>query len=73
MRQAGHVAHMTYEQNAYRFLVEKINGKRPLKRPICVWGHNIKVDLWAIGWDGMDRIIWLRVGHDNEPSRPIKC
>jgi hypothetical protein len=62
MREAGHVAHTTEMQNACRLLVEKIDGKRPLKRPICMWGHNIKVDLWAIGWDGMDWINWLMVG-----------
>jgi hypothetical protein len=33
MRWAGHVAHMGEERNAYRLLVGKPEGKRPLGRP----------------------------------------
>jgi hypothetical protein len=31
--------------NAYRILVEKPEGKRPLGRPSCRWVDNIKIDL----------------------------
>jgi hypothetical protein len=43
MRWAGHVAWMG--RSAYRILVEKPEGKRPLGRPRCRWVDNIKVDL----------------------------
>jgi hypothetical protein len=48
--------------NAYRILVGKPEGKRPLERPRRRWVDNIKMDLREIGWDGMDRLIWLRIG-----------
>jgi hypothetical protein len=40
--------------NAYRILVEKPEGKRPLGQPRYRWVDNIKMDLRGIGWDGMD-------------------
>jgi hypothetical protein len=36
-------------QHAYRFLVEKLEGKRPLGRPGRMWEYNIKWDLRKIG------------------------
>jgi hypothetical protein len=42
--------------NAYRLLVGKPEGKRPLWRPRRRWADNIKIDLLEIGWDGMDWI-----------------
>jgi hypothetical protein len=44
------------EENAYRILMGKTEGKRPLGRPRCRWSDNIKMDLREIGWGGMDRI-----------------
>jgi hypothetical protein len=35
MRWAGHVARMGEKRNAYRLLVGKPEGKRPLGRPRC--------------------------------------
>jgi hypothetical protein len=43
-------------RNAYRILVGKPEGKRPLGRPRCRWVDNIIIDLREIRWDGMDRI-----------------
>jgi hypothetical protein len=40
--------------NAYRTLVGKLEGKRPLGGPIHRWEDNIKIDLKDIGWGGMD-------------------
>jgi hypothetical protein len=37
MRWAGHVARMGEKKNAYRILVGKPQGKRPLGRPRCRW------------------------------------
>jgi hypothetical protein len=44
-------------RNAYRILVGKPEGKRPLGRPRRSWVDNIKIDLREIGWDwyGLDR------------------
>jgi hypothetical protein len=49
MRWAGHVARMGEKRNAYRLLVGKPEGKRPLgiSRRRCV--DNIKMDLLEIG------------------------
>jgi hypothetical protein len=45
MRCAGHVAQMGEKRNAYRLLVGKPEGKRPLGRPRHKWVVNIKLDL----------------------------
>jgi hypothetical protein len=46
-------------RNAYRILVGKPEGKRPLGRPRHRWVDNINMDLGEIGWTGS---IWLRIG-----------
>jgi hypothetical protein len=54
MRWAGHIARMWEKRNAYRILVGKPEGKRPLGIPRRRWVDNIKMDLREIGWDGRD-------------------
>jgi hypothetical protein len=49
MRCAGHVARMGVKRNAYRLLVEKAEGKRPLGRTRCRWVDNIKIDFGETG------------------------
>jgi hypothetical protein len=44
------------KRNAFRILVGKPEGKRPLGRPRSMWMNNIKMDLSEIGWGGMDWI-----------------
>jgi hypothetical protein len=44
MRWAGHVARMK-KRNAYKILVGKPGGKKPLIRPRHRWVDNIKMDL----------------------------
>jgi hypothetical protein len=51
---ARHVARMGEKRNAYRILVVKREGKRPLGRPRCRWVDNIKLDLREIGWGGIE-------------------
>jgi hypothetical protein len=47
---------MGKKRNAYRILVGKPEGKRPLGRPRRRWVDNIKMNLRETGWDGMDGI-----------------
>ena len=39
-----HVACMGNKRGAYRVLVGKPGGKRPIARPGCKWENNIKMD-----------------------------
>jgi hypothetical protein len=67
MRWAGHVARMG-EKNAYRILVGKPEGKRPLGRPRHRWEDNIRMDLREIGWGGMD---WIDLAQDRDHWRAL--
>ena len=49
MRLAGHVARMGDERGAYRVLVGKPKGKRPLGRPRRRCVGNIRMDLQEVG------------------------
>jgi hypothetical protein len=56
------------KRNAYRILVGKPEGKRPLGRPRRRWVDNIKTDLREIGWDGMD---WIDLAQDRDQWRAL--
>jgi hypothetical protein len=45
MRWTGHVAGIGEKRDAYRILVEKPEGKKPLGRPRRRWVDNIEMDL----------------------------
>jgi len=49
MRWAGHVARMDEERGAYRVLVGKPEGKRPLGKSRCRCVDNIRMDLQEVG------------------------
>jgi hypothetical protein len=51
MRWAGHVARMGEGRGVYRVLVGKLEGKRPLGRPMRRLEDNIKMNLGEIGID----------------------
>jgi len=57
MKWAGHVARMGERRVAYRVLVRKSEGKRPLGRPRHRWEDNIKMDFQEVrcGGYGLDR------------------
>jgi hypothetical protein len=50
-------------RGAYRVLVGRPEGRRPLGRPRHRWEDNIKMDLQEVGWGGAwTGFIWLRIG-----------
>jgi hypothetical protein len=55
-------------RNAYRILVGKPQGKRPLGRSRRRWEDNIKTDLRDTVWDGMD---WIDLAQDRDQLRAL--
>jgi hypothetical protein len=55
-------------RNAYRTLVGKPEGKRPLGRPRRRWVDNIKMDLGEIRCDGID---WIDLAQDRDRWRAL--
>ncbi|KAJ4441187.1 hypothetical protein ANN_11038 [Periplaneta americana] len=66
LRWAGHVAHMGESRNAYRVLVGRPEGKRPLGRPRRRWEDNIKMGLREVGYDDRD---WINLAQDRDHWR----
>ncbi|KAJ4427892.1 hypothetical protein ANN_23900 [Periplaneta americana] len=66
LRWAGHVARMGESRNAYRVLVGRPEGKRPLGRPRRRWEDNIKMDLRKVGYDDGD---WINLAQDRDRWR----
>ncbi|KAJ4443845.1 hypothetical protein ANN_05632 [Periplaneta americana] len=66
LRWAGHVARMGESRNAYRVLVGRLEGKRPLGRPRRRWEDNIKMDLREVGYDDRD---WINLPQDRDRWR----
>jgi hypothetical protein len=59
---------MGEKRNAYRLLVGRPEGKRPLGRPRLRWADNIKIDLLEIGWGGVD---WIGLAQDRDKWRAL--
>jgi hypothetical protein len=68
MRLARHVGRMGEKRNAYRILVEKPEGKRPLGRPRHKWVDNTKMYLRELGLDGID---WIDLTQDRDQWRAL--
>jgi predicted small integral membrane protein len=51
------------KRNAYRLLVGKPEGRRPLGRPRRRWLDNITIDLVELGWVDMD---WIGLAQDRD-------
>ena len=68
MRWAGHVARMGEERGAYRVLVGKPEGKRPLGRPRHRWVDNIRMDLQEVGCGDGD---WIGLAQDRDGWRKL--
>jgi hypothetical protein len=56
------------ERNAYRLLVGKPEGKRPLGRPRRRWVDNIRMDLGEVGWGDVD---WIGLAQDKNRWRAL--
>jgi hypothetical protein len=67
MRWAGHVARMV-KRNAYRLLVGKPEGKRPLGRPRRRWVDNIRMNLGEVGRGNVD---WIGLAKDRNRWRAV--
>jgi hypothetical protein len=68
MRRAGHVARIGEKRNAYRLLVGKLEGKRPLGRPRRRWVDNIRMELGEMGWGDVD---WIGLAQDRKRWRAL--
>jgi hypothetical protein len=55
-------------RGAYRVLVRKPEGRRPLGRPRRRWEDNIKMDLQEVGWGGMN---WIDMAQDMDWWRAL--
>jgi hypothetical protein len=61
MKWAGYVARMGEGRGAYRVLVGRPEGRRPLGRPRRKWKDNIKMYPQEVGWGTLTGLIWLRI------------
>jgi hypothetical protein len=59
---------MGERRGAYRALVGKPEGRRPLERPRRRWEDNIKMDLREDEWGGMD---WINLAQDRDRWRAL--
>jgi hypothetical protein len=55
-------------RGAYRVLVGKPEGRRPLGRPRSRWEDNIKMDLREVGCRGAD---WVDLAQDRDRWRAL--
>jgi hypothetical protein len=56
------------KRNAYRLLVGKPEGKRPLGRPRRRWVDKIRMDLGEVGWGDVD---WIGLAQDRNRWRGV--
>jgi hypothetical protein len=68
MRWVGHVARMREKNNAYRLLVGKPEGNRPLGRPRHRWLDNMRMGLGEVGWGEVD---WIGLAKDGNRWRAV--
>jgi hypothetical protein len=59
---------MVEGRDAYRILVGRPEGRRPLGRPKPRWEDNIKMDLQEVGGGGME---WIDMAQDRDSLRAL--
>jgi hypothetical protein len=59
---------MGAKRNAYRLLMGKPEGKRPLGGPGRRWVDNIRMDLREVGWGDVD---WIGLAKDRNRWRAL--
>ena len=69
MRWVGHLTRTGERRGAYRVLVGKPEGKRPLGRPRRRWEDNIKLDFQEVGWGR--GIVWIDLAQDRDRWRAL--
>ena len=62
------MARMGEKRGAYRVLVEKPEGKRPLGRPRRRWVDNIRMDLQEVG---CGYVAWIGLAQDRDRWRTL--
>jgi hypothetical protein len=55
-------------RGAYRILVRRPEGRRPLGRLGSRWEDNIKMDLQGVGWEVVD---WINMAQDRDRWRAV--
>jgi hypothetical protein len=58
---------MEEKRGAYRILVGRPEGRRPLGTPTRRWKDNIKTDLQEVGWS----MNWIEVAQDRDRWRAL--
>jgi hypothetical protein len=56
------------KRHAYKVLVGKPEGRRPLGRLRCRWEDNINMNLREIGWGDID---WIHMVQDKDQWRAL--
>jgi hypothetical protein len=64
----GNFLSIREKRGAYRALMGKPEGRRPLGRPRRRWDDNIKKDLREVGWEGVD---WIDLAQDRDRWRAL--
>jgi hypothetical protein len=59
---------MREKRNAYRLLVGRPEGRRPLGRPRRRWLDNIRMDLVEVVWGNVD---WIGLAQDRDRWRAL--
>ena len=65
---SGHVASMGESRGAYRVLVRKPEGKKPLETPRRRWENNNKMNVQEVRWGDM---VWIDLAQDRYSWRAL--
>ena len=60
LRRAGHVTRVEEDKSAFKILVDKPTGKKPLGRIRRRWEDNIRMDLKEMGFNATNWVDWAQ-------------